>query len=195
MKKKAFLFLFLVISVTVFSQSHDLTAFMVEATTGYALGINVDSAMQLSIKIMYPFERFGVALEAGTILTPDKASFHVFLGPMMFFINNENWRIPLAIGFDLFDGETLYYGIGGFISIHRKLTNHFYAGVNLGITYAFNNVYDELTGHRTERVVTEYPAGSGNAVFMDREIPIFERKNHWGSYIYLKPSLLIGFQY
>ena len=166
---------------------------MSKANAGYAIGINLDNATQIDLKIMYPYQRFGFALEAGTILTPNKASTHVFLGPMIFFINNENWRVPLALGFDLIHGKTLYYGVGGFLSVHRRLVNHFYAGLNLGITYAFNNVYDELTGYQNKKEIVD--DGTGNAVFVDRTVPIFERKNHYGSYIYFRPSFLIGLQF
>ena len=193
MKAFLFLILFSFTSFAVFPQSNNLPAFLVEANAGYAFGVNLDSAMQIDAKLMYTFQRFGFAVEAGSIFTPDKTSFHVFLGPMVFLINTENWRVPLALGFDLYHGETLYYGVGGFASVHRRLFNHFYIGLNLGVTYAFNNVYDELTGYETKKEVVD--DGTGNAIFVDRTIPVFKSKNHYGDYFYFRPSLVIGLQF
>jgi hypothetical protein len=188
MKKLIFLFLFSIVSYTSFSQSNDLPAFLVEANVGYAVGINLDSAVKIDIKVMYTFTKFGFALEAGSLLTPDKYSFHVFAGPMMFFINNEKLRVPLAIGFDLFQGKTLYYAIGTCLSLHYRLTKYIYAGINLGITYAFNNVYDEIVGEKENKIV--YLEGTFTQL-----IPIIESRSHYGSYIYIKPSISIGFQF
>ena len=193
MKKIVILIIFTITSFTVFSQSNNLLSFMIETNVGYAIGINLDNAVLVDAKIMYPVERFGVALEAGSIFTPDEASFRFFIGPMLFLINNENWRVPIVLGFDLFHGETLYYGIGGFVSVHRRLTKHIYAGINLGITYAWNNVYDVLTGYETKKEVVD--DGTGNAVFVDRQVPVFESKNHRGNYIYIRPSIAIGLQF
>ena len=165
-----------------------MITFMVEPNIGYAIGINLESSLQIDVKLMYPFQKFGFAIEAGTILTQEKAHIHVFLGPMMFLYNNNNWRIPVSLGINLFNGKTLYFGFGGFVSAHYKLTKNIYTGFNLGISYAFNNVYDEFTGFRTETV--KYNEGT-----LTRDVPVYERKDHYGSYIYIKPSLMIGFQF
>lgn len=199
MKKSIFLFLFFIIACAVFAQENNLPVFMVEFNTGYAAGINLDNAIHLDAKITYPFQKFGFVLEAGSLFTPDKPSFHFFLGPMYFFINDKNWRVPLAIGFDLVNGETLYLGLGSIISVHRRLTKHIYTGLNLRITYAFNNEYEEVTGYKDAAIGVDkngdkiYPIGSdGTPVLLS---PIRERKSHWGSYVYVKPSILIGLQF
>jgi hypothetical protein len=82
----------------------------------------------------------------------------------------------------------LYYGIGGMLSAHYRLLKNFYIGGNLGITYAFNNVYDEFVGFETK--TTKY-----NEATFTQTVPVFERKSHYGSYFYLRPSLVIGIQF
>lgn len=188
MKKALFLILFLSISCIAFSQEYKFPAFMVEANTGYAIGINLNSAMQVDLKLTYLFNRFGFIVEAGSILTPDKASVHIFLGPMMVFMINEKWRVPVAFGFDMFYGNTFYYGIGAIASAHYILTKTMYAGLNLGITYAFNNIYDEFIGYRT--ITNVYNEGT-----FTQTVPVYETKDHYGSYVYLKLSAVFGFQY
>ena len=147
MKTFLFLILFSLSSFAVYSQSNNLPSLLVEANAGYALGINLDNAMQIDAKLMYPFQRLGFAIEVGAVLTPDKTTAHVFLGPMLFLLNNEKWRIPIALGFNLLNGESFRYGIGGFISLHRRLLNHLYVGFNLGISYAFVQNYTEVIGY------------------------------------------------
>jgi hypothetical protein len=191
MKKLIFLILFLIVSYTSFS--HEDITFMTEINTGYAVGINLDNSVFLDARLSYLYKMVGFTVEFGSLFTPDKFSFHTFLGPMISIVNNEKWRVPLTIGFDLFYGKTLYYGIGSSFSLHYKLTKNFYVGINLGITYAFNNVYDEITGYKTNKEVDD--DGTGNAIFVERTVPIIESINHYGSYIYIKPSILIGFQF
>jgi hypothetical protein len=188
MKKILFLFLFSIISHVIFSQNNDLPAFMFEANTGYAVGVNLDSAMNIDAKLMYSFQKFGLILEGGSLLTPEKASLHLYIAPTIFLINNEKWRVPIALGFDLIDGKTQYYGIGGILSAHRSLAKNIYAGVNLGLTYAFDNRYDEYIGDETKTV--RYNEGT-----LTQTVPVYQSKSHYGSYIYIKPSLSIGIQF
>lgn len=192
MKKTAFFIIFAFIALNAFSQSDELPVFMFEVNSGYAVGVDLENAVQIDAKIISRFRNVGFLLEAGTLRTPDEPSVHIFLGPLVFFINDEKWRIPLALGFDLFHGETLYYGIGGIVSAHRTLSNNIYTGINLGITYAFNNVYNELTGYSKRKELTD--DGSGNAVYIERTVPVFEKKDHFGRYIYIRPSIIIGIQ-
>ena len=169
---------------------------MAEVNAGYSIGINLDSAIEINIKAIYPlqtFQKFGLILEAGGLLTPDEFTFHLFAAPYYTIINNENWRVPIALGFELYHGKSLYYGIGGNISLHRRLTKNIYVGVNLGLTYAFDNIYNEFIGYDIKKEIID--DGTGNAMFADRPVPVYERKNHYGSYIYIKPSLTIGFQF
>jgi hypothetical protein len=188
MKRIVILFLCFLVPFIAFTQNDDLPVFMTEINSGYAAGINLDNLIFLDVKIIYPYEKFGFVIEAGSMFTPDSSTIHVFLGPMMFLLNNSKWRVPLALGLDYFHGDTLYYGLGGIISLHHRLTNYFYAGLNLAITYAFNNVYDELTGYRT--IVTTFDDGTTKT----QTVPVIERKDHYGSYIYFKPSILVGIQ-
>ena len=192
MNKFSIIFFF-IITFSIFSQEDNLPVIMAEFNTGYAVGINTDSGVELGVKLMYPFLKSGVLFELGGIFTPDKPTFHFFIGPMFFIYINDAWRVPVTFGFVLLNGKTLYYGVGGIVSVHRKLTKNIYAGLNIGITYAFNNVYDEITGYKTEKVIAD--DGTGNAIYIDREVPIIERLDHWGSYIYIRPSLSIGLQF
>jgi len=188
MKKIVFVVLLSIFSVFAFSQESDFITFMFEASPGYAVGINMESALFINGRIIYPIDRFGLVLEAGSLFTPEEASFNLFMGPMMFLFNNGTWRVPLALGLNIFNGETLYYGIGVIASVHYIFTRYFYIGLNIGITYAFNNVYDELTGYRT--VTTVFNEGT-----FTQTLPVYESRDHWGNYIYFRPSLVIGLQY
>ena len=145
--------------------------------------------MQVDVKFIYSYQRFGLVLEAGNLFT-NESSVHIFMGPMINIINTEKLRVPLTIGFDLFHGNTLFYGVGGTASIHYILTKRLYLGLNAGFSYVFNNVYNEITGYNTIREVVD--DGMGNPVFADRNVPIIERKNHFGNYFYFRPSILIG---
>jgi hypothetical protein len=137
---------------------------------------------------MYSFQKFGVVLEGGSLLASEKAALHFFLAPAYYFVNTEKLRIPLAIGFDLYNGNTMYYGIGSILSAHYRLAKNFYIGANFGITYAFNNVYDEFVGLETKTV--KYKEGT-----FTQEVPVYESKSHFGSNFFLRPSLVIGLQF
>jgi len=187
MKKIILLFLFFIISYTAFSQSDELPAFMIEINAGYAIGINLNNTIPVNVKLIYSYERFGFVAEAGGLFS-DSSFFHLFLGPMIYVINIPKWRIPIALGFDIFHGESLYYGIGSIFSAHYRLTNNLYVGLNIGITYAFNNVYEEFVEYRT--ITTIY-----NETTLTQTVPVYESKNHFGSSIYIKPSLSIGMQF
>jgi len=114
---------------------------------------------------------------------------------MMYLVNDPQFRVLLTLGFDIMGNETTFFGIGSTLSVHRRLGDFLYVGVNLGIVYAFNHIHEARTGYRTDRVVVEYPSGSGNAVFVDRTIPIYENRNHFGNRFHFRPSLLIGLQF
>ena len=192
-RKFFILLLFYIAPLTVFSQEGDLPTFMVECDTGFAAGINLKSAMLLDVKLVYPYKRFGFVIETGGLVSPDYSVFHLFLGPVFFVVDNLKWRIPLAIGMDLMNGKTAYFGVGSIVAVHRRLTNYLYVGLSVGIIYAFDNLYKELTGYRTEKVVVD--DGTGNAVFVEKTVPIYENKHHYGNNFYFKPSLVIGLQF
>jgi hypothetical protein len=105
MKKVLLVYLFLIISYNAFSQNNGLPAFMIETNAGYAIGVDLDSAMEINVRLIYAMQRFGFIGEVGSFLTPEKNSGHIFIAPMMFIINNEKWKVPLAVGFDLFHTE------------------------------------------------------------------------------------------
>jgi len=191
MKKLLFALLFIAVSGYIFAEN--LPAFMVETNVGYAVGVNLNNAMQIDTRLYYSFERFGFAIEAGSLFTTDYSVFHLFLGPMYYFINNEKWRLPIILGFDFMKNETDYLGAGAVIALHYRFTKYFYTGVNLGITYAFDNIYDEITGYKTEAYT--YIDGSGNPQLGKRNVPVMESKHHYGNNFYFKPSLVIGLQF
>ncbi|MCL2181021.1 MAG: hypothetical protein FWB83_07825 [Treponema sp.] len=198
MKKFIIFSLFLIISHTAFSQNDTQPVFIIEANAGYSIGINTDSAIQFDVKFIYPYHRFGIILEVGGFFIPDNITFHCFLGPMYKIIDNNKWRLPVALGLEFYQGKTLFYGIGGIISAHYLFSKHFYVGLNIGITYAFNNVYEEITGYRDASIGVDgsgnkvYPIGPGGAPIL--QTPIRERKDHYGNYFFIKPSFLIGVQ-
>ena len=167
--------------------------FMVESSAGYALGVNLDNAAFFGVRLIYPFERFGLIVEAGRMFPQNSSAFHFFLGPMMYFVNDPQLRVLLSLGLDIMGGETTVLGIGSTLSIHRRLGNFLYAGINLGIVYAFNHIYEVRTGYRTNRVIEADSAG--NPVFAYRTVPVYENKNHFGNRFHFRPSLLIGMQF
>jgi hypothetical protein len=85
MKKLIFLLiLFAIISYIAFAQDNDLSKFMVEADVGYTIGINLESAMQIDVKLIYPYKRFGLVLEAGSMILSEKKAIHFFIAPLSF---------------------------------------------------------------------------------------------------------------
>ena len=192
MKKLFFvLSIVFILSVSAFSETPN---FIIEVSNAYAVGINLNNAYQLNARLYYPFGRFGLVLEAGNIFIQDNNLFNFFIAPVFFIIDTEKWRMPVAVGFDLMRGQNnFYYGIGGMVAAHYSFAKNFYVGVDLGITYAFDNKYDELTGHRTEAYT--YVDNNGQPQLGTRDVPIFENKSHFGNYIYFKPSITIGFQF
>jgi hypothetical protein len=62
---------------------------MIETNAGYAIGVDLDSAIEINVRLICPLQRFGVILEGGILLTPEKNSDHIFIAPMMFIINTE----------------------------------------------------------------------------------------------------------
>ena len=139
------------------------------------------------------FNKFGFVLQTALFFYEENINYHIFLGPTFYFFNNPKLRVPLAIGFDVFGNKASYLGIGSLISVQYSFIKSIYIGFNFGITYAFNHIYDELTRYRTEKIVVD--DGTGNAVFKNRTVPVFESKSHYGNRFYFKPSLAIGLQF
>jgi len=167
--------------------------FMVESSAGYALGVNLDNAAFFGLRLIYPFERFGFIIEGGGMFSQGESAFHFFLGPMVYIVNAPQWRVLLSLGLDIVGRETTILGVGSTLSFHRRLGNLLYAGVNLGIVYAFNHIYEVRTGYRTSRVIED--DGAGNPVFAYRTIPVYENRSHFGNRFHFRPSLLIGMQF
>jgi len=204
MKKYILLVLLALCATNVFPQDFEEPAFLAELTTGYAFGINLQESVPVEIKLVYPIFRFGLTLESGVLLGENNG-FHFFLGPTFFVINNSKVRVPLSIGLDLCTiNENLYYGIGGIISFNYVLHKNIYAGANLSINYNFNNPYEEVVRIETKDAAIGIDPETGNKIYpMDKEgkpiletrTPIKENRNHFGNYIYIKPSISIGFQF
>jgi hypothetical protein len=166
---------------------------MIEADAGYAIGINLNNAAFSDIRYFTSFDRFGFVLQAGSFFSQETIAYHIFLGPMMNLIKTPKWRVPLALGIDIIGENSHYFGIGSLIAVQYAFTNRFYVGFNLGITYAFNNIYDEITGYRTNKTVGQ--DDGGNDIIITQTVPVMESKNHYGNRFYFKPSLVIGIQF
>jgi hypothetical protein len=188
--KRLFLLLSIIfISAYAFSENFNTPAFMVEVNGGYAVGVNLDNAGYFDTRLYYPFGKFGLAFEAGGLFADNSSMLHFLIGPMVYFFNNNKWRVPLILGFDIMNGKTGYFGVGIIAAVHRSFTDHFYMGFNIGITYAFDNIYEEITGYRT--TTTRFDDGTSKT----QTTPVLENRSHYGNYVYFKPSLVIGFQY
>jgi hypothetical protein len=185
--KKIILTLLLFIFMLGFTFSEDLPTFLVETNVGYSIGIKLENALQIDARLIYSFRTFGITLQAGSLLT-DKSTIHLFIAPAYYFLNNQKIRIPLAVGFDLFHGKIVSYGIGSMLSVHYRLSKKFYAGGNLGLTYIFNKVYDEFVGYETKKIVY-------NETILTQTLPVYESKSHYGVSFYIRPSLVVGLQF
>jgi hypothetical protein len=187
MKKILFSILFLIITYTLFSQNNEQPSFMVEVNTGYAIGVNLDNTIQIDTRLYYPIERFGFTVEVGSFIQ-DESLFRILFAPMMCIINTSDWRVPFILGMDVKAGDNSYFGIGGAISVHRKLTNYFYAGFNLSITNYLIHSYREFVGYRIETIIY-------NEETFTKNVPVFEDKRDFGSRFYFKPSFVIGLHF
>jgi len=72
---------FLTATTPLFSQFRETPAFMVESSAGYAVGVNIDNAALFGARLLYPFERFGLVVEAGGLIAPDNPFFISLLAP------------------------------------------------------------------------------------------------------------------
>jgi hypothetical protein len=183
----------LIVAISGYAFSDDLPGFLIEANGGYAVGINLNNAMQAETRSCFLYEKFGLAIEVGGLFSTNYSAFHLLVGPMFLAINNEKWRLPIIIGFDFMNGKTTSFGIGGIIALHYRFAKNFYAGINIGIVYVFDKFYEELTGYKTNKEIVN--DGTGNAVFVENTVPIYENIHHYGNSFYFKPSLSIGLQF
>ncbi len=190
MRKLILLFIMgTVISSFAFSQDIETPAFMIELSAGCGMGINLDNVGFFDIKLLYPFGKFGFALESGGMFSANDGFFHTFLGPMVFLINKNKWRVPLIIGADIFGNNSIYLGLGAIFAAHYSLTKNIYVGVNFETTYAINHVYQEYVGDQI--IVTKFDDGSTKT----QTIKQYKDRNHYGNNFYFKPSILFGLQF
>jgi len=173
--KKIFL-VFIILFLSGFAYSQDPLSIFVETSAGYSIGINIDGAFQMDLRMTTLLGKYGLMFEYGGAFSPGNPSFHLYLGPAMLVYSNGNWKIPLSIGFDIFSGNTIYYGFGAAASAQYKFSKYFYTGFNFGITYAFNNVINEV-------------------IAISSQGPKIVKKDRFGSYVYLRPSIVIGAQF
>jgi len=107
----------------------EIPAFMIEANAGYSIGINLNNATQIDMRLYYPFENFGLLLEGGIIIAEDNNYAHALLAPMYMIVNTSKWRVPVAVGIDLIMGKkNLIYGIGAITAVHYAFAESFYVG-------------------------------------------------------------------
>jgi hypothetical protein len=107
--------------------------------------------------------------------------------------------LPFSLGFDLKINDTPYLGLGSILAFNYSLTKNIYLGINAEINYYINNPYEEITGHKDAAIGIDENGdkvyqidGKGNPILTT---PIIETKNHFGSYIHIKPTIAIGRQY
>jgi len=203
MKKIILIVLFIICINNLFSQESGKPGILIELNTGYAIGINLPNAVPVKIKLVYPFMHFGLTFEGGILFDEDNGS-QLFFGPAFFIINNPRIRVPISLGLDLCTiNKSNYYGIGGIISFNYVFKKNMYFGANLSINYYLNNLYEEVTGYRDAAIGVVigddgnqyilYPMdNNGNPIKIR---PIMEKKNHFGNYIHIKPTVSIGFQF
>jgi len=183
-----------------FTMENEQPLFMMEINTGYSIGINQPNAIPIDIKIIYPYNRFGFTLEAGMAISDD-IGYRLFLGPTFFVINNPKIRLPISIGYDIngINNNNILHGIGIISSFNYRLNNMFYFTVNLNINYAFNESYNEIVGYKDAAIGIDlngnkiYAIGpNGNPILTT---PIMEKRNNFGNYIHIRPTIGIGIQF
>lgn len=200
--KRTFLGLLLIFgSVAVFGLDNETPSVLIEANSGYAIGVNLPNAVPVELKLVYPFSRFGFTVELGPLFLHEKAvGYHTFFGPTLFMINNSKIRVSLSLGPDMMGNKTKsYYGIGGLVSFNYSLTKNVYIGVNFEANYDFLTQEEEITGYEDAAIGVDengnkvYPIDNhGNPVKLT---PVTKNKNVIGNNIYIKPTIGIGWQF
>jgi hypothetical protein len=204
MKKMFFILLFILSVSSIFSLDDEIPSVLIELNSGYAFGENVDNAIPIEFKLVYPYTRFGITVEGGTLLHSGSTGVHFFIGPTLFIINNPKIRFPISLGFDLLAQNTIYYGLGGIISFNYSLTKNIYVGINTEVNYYFNTPYKEVVRIDVNDASVGIDPITGNKIYpIDKDgnpiyytyTPIKENKNHFGTYIHIKPTMAIGIQF
>jgi hypothetical protein len=179
---------------SVFGQETERPVVFYEFGIGYNIGINMDGSVPVDIKMTIPFSDFGFTLAGGAHIAENTGG-HIFAGLSYFIINNEQIRLPVSLGFEMHgNNRSTYLGITGMVSYHYVLTKDFYIGFNAEINYYFNNRYSDLGNGKGSSVnsvdyskvppvpVTTFPS------------PETEIRDHWGSFVTIKPTICIGIQ-
>jgi hypothetical protein len=204
MKKAVFFFLLIVLASLIYSLDDELPTVLIELNSGYAFGKDLDSSMPIELKLVYPYTLFGFTVEFGPSLNSNSTGMHCFIGPTLFIINNPKIRLPISLGFDLFYQNTIYYGLGSIISFNYSLTRNIYVGINTEINLHFNNPYEEVVRIDEKDASVGIDPITGNKIYpIDKNgdpiyytyTPIKETKDHFGSYMYIKPTIAIGIQF
>jgi hypothetical protein len=199
-----FLLFFTVLSFSIFSLDNDDPFMFIELNSGYAIGIDTDNAIPLELKLIYPYNRFGLTVELGALFSEEETGFHFFIGPTFFIINTPKIRFPVSLGFDFMHLKTVYYGIGGIASFNYSLTKNIYIGINAEINFYFNNRYEEIVRIDQKDASIGIDPITGNKIYpMDKDgnpiyysyTPIKENRDHYGAYFHIKPTITIGFQF
>jgi len=197
---------FFLVAMPAFSQPGDTPGFMAETSGGYAIGVDLDHAGVFGARLLYPlfFGRLGLALEVGGLFGQDNSLFHASFGPMMFIDITPQWSVVLNLGLDYMgSGTTSFIGVGGGVSVNRRLGSRLYVGANLGIAYAFLHRYNYsnrvFVGYETNRVMIENPAVPGTVIVVPVDVPVYANINEdrrvFGNRFHFRPSLLIGVKF
>lgn len=163
-----------------------------ELGSGYGIGINMAGSVPLEIRMTVPLSNWGYMLFGGVDFGKNIGG-HGFIGATYFFINNSAMRLPVSLGFTISGNKKNFYlGLSSLVSYHYIFAKNVYAGINLEITYNFNDRYTVIDGNG-DGMATNGVDGSGNPI---TTFPSPETKaaNHWGSYVTIKPTICIGYE-
>jgi hypothetical protein len=174
-----------------------------EITAGYGFGINMANQVPIDIGLTFPIlNQFGFTTKFGMGIPMNgaKCFYHVFVGPTIFAINEENMRLPISLGIDLLgNNENIYMGFTGIVAFHYAVTKNIYIGISAEINYYINNKYFELiyykdnATHLTSSGDYAYPLNQyGEPIY---QTPVYKITDHIGSYVNIKPALCIGLQF
>jgi hypothetical protein len=177
---------------SVFGQETERPIVMYEAGSGYNIGINMDGAIPLEIRMTIPFDDFGFILAGGVDFAENNGG-HGFIGGTYFIFNNDKVRLPISLGFSISGNQRdSYLGISGLVSYHYVLAKDIYIGFNVEINYNFNHRYTDIIGNG-EGMATNGVDGWGNPITTFPS-PKAEVVDHWGNYINIRPTICIGYQ-
>jgi len=190
MKKTICLITLSLVVCSLFGQGNETPFAMYEIGSGYSIGINRDNSVPLEIRMVIPFGNFGIMVSGGADFVKENGG-HAFLGVSYFVFNTKSMRVPVSLGFGISGNQKHFYmGFSGMASYHYMFTKNIYAAFTVEVNYSFNDRYNDIVGNG---------AGSpANGVVYPITIlpaPKTEETNHFGSYVYIKPTICIGYQF